>query len=174
MAETLVVHTPRLLLRPVVEEDAQATAEIVTRDVSDNLLTWPYPCSAEQVAGRVHEAQSRLNAGKAVTWAILRREDERLMGWLVVATSRGAAGKIGYWLGSQFRGQGYAREAAGCAIAIARDHLSLRVIRADVFPANKASMNVLDALHFRRCGAGRATSTRTGKDEKVYRYRLDL
>ena len=174
MLESLVATTPRLVLRPVIEDDARATAELVTIDVSESLLTWPYPMSTEQVIERVRKAHERIERRQAVNWAILRKKDQHLLGWLVIARVRARLGSIGYWLGSQFRGEGYMREAASHAIAIGSDYLFLEAIRADVFPNNKASIAVLEALGFRRGGLRRVTSVRTGKQETVSRYRLEL
>src|SRR5205085_5843775 len=170
MPEPLVAKTPRLILRPVIEEDAESTVELVTADVSESLLSWHYPTSGDQVVERVRKARDEIERGKAVNWAILRREDQRLLGWIVIARVRGGLGSIGYWLGSQFRGQGYMREAASHAIAAGSAYLSLATIRADVFPSNKASIAVLEALAFRRCGLRRVKSARTGRQEKVCRY----
>src|SRR6185295_12543674 len=139
-------------------------------DVSENLLSWDYPTSAEQVIERVRIATKKIERQQAITWAILRKADQRLLGWLVIARVRGGLGSIGYWLGSEFRGHAYMREAAAQAIAVGSDYLSLDAIRADVFPTNASSIAVLVALQFRRCGSRRVKSARTGKLEKVWRY----
>ena len=171
--EPLIATTPRLLLRPVIEDDAAPTAEMVTADVSENLLSWHYPMSSEQVTERIRKAHHDLERGKAVTWAILRRQDQRLSGWIVVARVRAGLGSIGYWLGAEFRGQGYMREAASQAIPAGSAYLSLDAIRADVFPSNAASIAVLEALGFRRRGLRQVKSVRTGRRETVCRYRRD-
>jgi ribosomal-protein-alanine N-acetyltransferase len=173
MLTTLVATTPRLVLRPVAEEDAEPTAELVTPDVSESLLSWDYPTTAEQVIERVRNAQDKIERRLAVNWAILRKEDHQLLGWIRIAKVRGGLGSMGYWLGSKFRGQGYMREAASHAIAMASAFLSLEAIRADVFADNKASIALLEALAFRRCPR-RSHSARTGWEKKLCRYRRDL
>ena len=174
MVTTLVATTPRLVLRPVAEEDAEPTAALVTADVSENLLSWEYPTTAEQVIERVRTAQEKVERRQAVNWAILRREDQQLVGWIRIARVRGGLGSIGYWLGGEFRGQGYMREAASSVIKMASDYLSLNTIRADVFPDNKASIAVLEALAFRGCGSRTVHSANKGTQVKVCRYRRDL
>jgi [ribosomal protein S5]-alanine N-acetyltransferase len=173
MFQSLIATTPRLKLRPVTEEDAEPTAGLVTVDVSENLLSWHYPTSTEQVIERVRKAHDAIEQHQAVNWAILRREDQRLLGWIVIGRVRGGLGSIGYWLGRQYRGHGYMREAASHAIPIGSAYLSLETIRADVFPENKASIAVIEALGFRRCGKRRVMSVRTGRHERVCRYRRD-
>ncbi|HEX8069676.1 MAG TPA: GNAT family N-acetyltransferase [Pyrinomonadaceae bacterium] len=56
---------------------------------------------------------------------------------------------IGYALVSEFRGQGYAREAAAAVVAYARDALGLARLAAVVDPDNHVSIRLLERLGFR-------------------------
>jgi len=161
------------MLRPVTDGDAEPTAQLVTADVSENLLSWDYPMTPEQLMERIRTAQEELGCCQTVNWAILRKEDEQLLGWVRMARVRAGLGSIGYWLGSEFRGQGYMSEAAAAAIAMASEYLSLKTIRADVFPSNKASIAVLEGLDFRRQGSRRVHSARFGRRLTVWRYCRD-
>jgi RimJ/RimL family protein N-acetyltransferase len=170
--ETLSVETRRLCLRPVRAADAARTAELVTPDVSDNLLTWPWPMSRAAAAERIRVAQARLRARRAVNFAIIAKDDGQLVGWMGLTLEADGSARLGYWLGSQYRNRGLTREAARSAIPPAADYLGIDEVIAEVFERNAASIAVLEALGFRRLGPCEILVPRTQRAEQGWRYAL--
>ena len=77
---------------------------------------------------------------------------------------------IGYALLPDFRGCGYALEAARAVVAHARDTLRLGQIQAIVSPSNPRSIQLLEALGMRR----RAPIRLPGEDADVLLYALSF
>jgi RimJ/RimL family protein N-acetyltransferase len=64
--------------------------------------------------------------------------------------------EIGYWIGRDWRGQGFATEASGAVIAQLRRDFPARRIIAECRPDNAASWRVLEKLDFRATGTAGA------------------
>jgi RimJ/RimL family protein N-acetyltransferase len=101
---SLQLTTERLILRPVEDADAAATASLVTGDIAANLLTWPSPMSCAQALARIRESKDKLERRDAVNFAIIRKSDGQLMGWLGLFCVESGTARLGYWLGVEFRG----------------------------------------------------------------------
>jgi len=144
--------TSRLLLRPVEEADAAATSALVTPDVAANLSTWPSPMTTAQALAKIRESKRLVRRRKAIDFAILNPADGRLMGWIGLAAIGARTARLGYWIGLEFRGHGYTREAARAAVPAGAQFVEATTVVALVLPNNLASMGVLDALGFTEVG----------------------
>jgi RimJ/RimL family protein N-acetyltransferase len=149
--KTMFARTERLLLRPGWKEDAPALFQAIADEgIVRNLASPPWPY-------RLADAEAFLAAE--------RRPDETC--FLIFRRTRGApqligttgfgrmpSGQIelGYWIAREHWGLGYATEAAGAAIAIARDSLRLNRLVSGHFLDNPASGRVLQKLGFRSIG----------------------
>lgn len=147
----MFVRTERLLLRPGWAEDAPALARAIGEEaIVRNLATAPWPYDVSKA--RAFLAQER---------------DPRLPGFLIFARTHGAPrlvggcglghtpdGKdieLGYWIGRQHWGLGYATEAGRALVELA-DVLGIRALSAGHFIDNPASGRVLRKLGFRPTG----------------------
>ena len=146
----MTVRTDRLLLRPVQSSDARATAALITPDLGQILLSWPYPYSQEQARERIDRAIEELNQRTAVHFAIESRDEKRLLGWISLWRHGPKIARIGFWLGSEFQNRGLMKEAAAAAIPKATEFLGVLRVEAVVLPFNTASIRVLEAQGFRR------------------------
>jgi RimJ/RimL family protein N-acetyltransferase len=169
----LLLTTRRLKVRPVIEADARATAALVSPDVAEQLMTWPSPMSEEQVLEKIHESHEGLEKREAVDFAILRRADERLLGWIGLAAKDQEA-RLGYWLGAEFRGAGLMTEAAHAVIGPAAEFLCVTALFAFVRMSNRPSIGVLDALGFEVSGEEELFFKFKGRSELCFRYELVL
>lgn len=80
-------------------------------------------------------------------WAIVRREDGALLGRAGYLDPYGWPGfELGYMLGREHWGHGYAREACAAALAIARDTLKKERIISLIRPANAPSIRLAQSL----------------------------
>ncbi|MDF2231705.1 GNAT family N-acetyltransferase [Albimonas sp. CAU 1670] len=144
--------TPRLRLRLPAPGDAGRLAELSTDPQVARMTTRiPYPNSAEAV----REALVAMAMAGEVVRVI---DDGRAQGLVSIS----ADGALGYWLGREARGRGYAQEAARAMIAHAFGPLRRTRIEARVYADNAPSLRVLCKLGFRWAGSDRSFSLGRG------------
>ena len=161
-------RSERLFLRPAFTEDSGAIlAGINDEAVVRNLARAPWPY-------RMEDAQA---------FAALP-QDPRLPHFLVTLPGVGVIGsagmgehegepEIGYWIAREFWGRGYATEAAGAVLRIARA-LGHTRLTAGHFADNPASGRVLRKLGFVPTGRrSQRFSLARGGDVESVEYALD-
>lgn len=74
--------------------------------------------------------------------------DGVVVGSVAVFTMEGGVDAVGYWIGREHWGKGYATRALGLLLG----EVTRRPLRADVASGNAASMKVLERWGFRRTG----------------------
>ena len=161
-----VIDTERLRLRPFKRDDAAAFQALagdwrVARMTSDI----PYPLSARE----------------AVRWVTPARGDERaaieLDGQLIGSVGYWRRGdgvaELGFWLGPDAWGHGYATEAARAMLRRGFDGDRLAEFSTSHFIDNPASARVIAKLGFAHAGRFRLRSPARGKEVEAITYRLD-
>jgi len=110
--------------------------------------------SLAEAHSRMAEIRARLDAGKVLEWGIARLGDNRLIGSckLFHLEPQHRRAEIGFALGRESWGQGYAREALITLIEFAFGPLHLHRLEADVDPRNTASLHALEKLGFQQEG----------------------
>jgi RimJ/RimL family protein N-acetyltransferase len=105
--------------------------------------------TAEMVESILADVESR----EVLQWGIERIDDGRLLGTVtLIAQGSQPRAELGYILGRDHWGQGYAGEAQRRVIEFAFDDLGLHRLEADTHPDNAASLRSLERLGFRREG----------------------
>ncbi len=136
-------RTTRLFLRPAWPEDWEAVlGGIADEGVVRNLARapWPYsPDDARAFTGRDQDP-------RRPSFLIIRPETGHAIGGAGLGEYRGEV-ELGYWIARRFWGCGYATEAAGGVIEIAR-LLGYQRVTAGHFVDNPASGSVLRKLGF--------------------------
>jgi len=163
-------RTLRLFLRPPFPEDWEAILACIGSDeaIMRNLARAPWPYG---------EDEARSFAGLP--------QDPRLPHFLVTLPGTGVIGsagmgehdgslEIGYWIARAFWGRGFATEAAGAVLKIARA-IGHRRLTAGHFADNPASGRVLRKIGFQPTGlvAKRHSRARAQQVPSV-EYALDL
>lgn len=150
------LRTERLRLRAFNASDAAALARIAgVYSVARNTWGIPLPYSPAAAAAWISDLVEREAAGLERIFAITLGEpsSSELCGAVgLTLESEHARAELGYWLGENFRGHGYAREAVSCVLAQAFAELGLARIYAHCITDNRASLNLLEALGFEREG----------------------
>jgi ribosomal-protein-alanine N-acetyltransferase len=149
-----LIHTQRLLLRPLTLDDAEPTARLMTPGIARWTGSWTGETSAEAVAERIGRYLDAERRGADLHRAIEQKEDGVLLGWIAV---RGGEqdprrASLGYWIGEAFFGQGYTKEAARALLAYAWTTRDVDVIEGVAQVANTASLAVLRGLGMRHIG----------------------
>ncbi|MBO4210150.1 GNAT family N-acetyltransferase [Micromonospora echinofusca] len=148
---TLTVSTPRTEVRPLLPEDAKTVDGIFADRQTRRWL--PVREETGQIDGAAwctDLARQRRDSGDGDHYAVLRREDDRLVGCLWTRrTDWGArVTEVSYVIAAEARGFGLAAEAVDAlAIALILEHDFQRV-ELRVAPGNLASRRVAEKAGF--------------------------
>ena len=150
--------TDRLALRELRLDDARAVAvRAGDKRVARYLLAVPSPypvtLASRWIAGRI----AWWSQGRGVTLAVTAREaPDALLGSVSLRRyARDRRAELGYWLGAESWGVGYATEAARAIVDFGFRDLGLSRIYAQVLEGNDVSCRVLDKLGMVREGVRR-------------------
>ncbi|UGV24596.1 N-acetyltransferase [Rhodopseudomonas boonkerdii] len=144
-----VLQTQRLTLRKPVMADAIAVTELANdRRIAENTRRLPHPYSqsdAEQFVGSLHD--------ETATDAVFLIElDYRPIGMVGIDWREPDAPELGYWLGVDHWGRGYATEAARATIDYTFEEFTIDQLIAGARVANPASRNILEKCGFQWTG----------------------
>lgn len=169
----LRLETARLVLRPVEDGDASATARLMDAHVARYLVSWTAGMTARQGRLRIRAARAGLRRGDFVNFAVLERSSERLLGWVGLWRQADAPerGSLGYWIGAADQGRGYMTEAVEAFIPVASSLLGIRVVEAQVHPDNPASVAILRTLGFEQAGSAMVRFPAFAEEQRVLVYR---
>ena len=155
----LILETDRLRLRWFTDTDADADflrgllndpgwlANIGERNVRTRRQARAW------IATRHTAAYGRLGFG---FWGVERKSDGRLLGMCgLIKRDTLLEADVGYALMPEFRGHGYAREAAAACVRYAHDVLGLAEVWGITSPTNAASATVLQQIGLKDAGITR-------------------
>jgi 8-oxo-dGTP diphosphatase len=166
--------TERLILRPLIPEDAETLHRLVNDfDVTRNLSVVPFPYPRALADDWIVSTRGALADGSAYQLAITGREGEHevLVGVVGLAIdAKRRCGRLGYWVGKRFWGHGVATEAAGRLARWGLANLTLERLEARVITDNPASAAVLRRIGFRHIGDGTGIFVARGGEHPVWRF----
>ncbi len=143
----LPITTERQILRRSTAGDVQDILECVAHSSLANAT--PDIEATEAVVRRYIEMQNNyqpFEQGQCFDLAVERRADGKVIGWLSLVRTEHKQGAIGYALGIDYRGQGYATEAARGLMGYGFGWLGLHRIYADTHSDNPGSWKVMERL----------------------------
>lgn len=141
--------TQRLMLRELQLEDAHAIAmRAGDREVARYLIAVPTPYPVALAARWIANRVAWWPQGRGITLAIARNEHpNELLGTVSLRRfARDRRAELGYWLGVDAWGHGYATEAAGALVDFGFREMALARVYAHVIAGNDPSCRVLDKL----------------------------
>ena len=164
--EAEAVRTRRLRLRPLSRSDAaEIAAASNDRDLLSSLSFLPHPLTSERVEHWIDEQSDSRE------WLVAcQAETHRIVGVTGIHPAEDGGMEIGFWIGRDHWGCGYASEIAEAVARIARERGNGQVW-AVVLPDNAASIRVLEKTGFIRDGEARRWYRLRGTEETVHRYR---
>ncbi len=148
------INSRRLLLRPLLAEDAAALFAIYGDEESTRF--WPgLPLADRAEAQAMVRADLRLQAAEeAAYWSLVLVSSGRMIGRIslfhIDGTQRRA--ELGFAMHGKFRRKGYMREALQALLETCFTDFKLQRMEADVDPENHASLTLLRGLGFREEG----------------------
>ena len=146
----MFARTPRLLLRPGFPEDAPAlAAAIADKAIVRNLAVVPWPYSLRDAEAFLASPRDPI----LPSLLIFERtaSEPRLIGSCGLGRRPSGAVEMGYWIARPHWGQGFATEACGALVGIARA-LALPSLEGSHFIDNPGSARVLEKLGFEPLG----------------------
>ena len=164
--------TERLRLRCVRPDDAAHVSRLMTPAVSRWMAFWPVPFTPEMAAERIAAAREAAGMGGLLPFAIERRFDGVLLGWISVTRDAkdDRRGELSYWLGEEHHSRGYMREAVAVVMGAAFDRLGLEVIEAGAQPGNVDAFAVLRGCGMALTGGRTVFAPARGHDELCLFY----
>ena len=146
----MFARTPRLLLRPGFPEDAPALAAAIGDEaIVRNLATAPWPYSMRDAEAFLASPRDPI----LPSLLIFERGTgaPQLVGACGLGRRPSGSVELGYWIARAHWGRGFATEACGALVEIARA-LGLPRLEGSHFIDNPASARVLEKLGFEALG----------------------
>lgn len=151
---TTTLNTARLLLRPLVAQDAHDLYKIMfDTEVLRYWKTEPIKC-IERAYKVIDEANKAMKAKTQLTLGIIRKSDNKLIGTCLLFNilKNAKRAEIGYGLATHAWNKGYMREALYEFLNFAFNNLHLNRIEAEIDPHDTCSGKTLDHLGFHKDG----------------------
>ncbi len=173
LTKQVTIETPRLSMRPLQREDAPALAQLGTDEVFELVPEIETPFDAREWVERKLE-----NEQPAICHVVLLRETGVPIGYVQANIMAGKTNYeiiIGFWLGRDYWGNGYATEALSAVLEnlteVETETKKLRPLFALVHERNSPSIRVLEKCGFTLEGPALETDLETEWQEGMLRYR---
>ncbi len=150
------IETPRTILRPFSEDDAEAAFRWLGDPAVMRFIPSGLDASVEDTRKRIATYREHQTAHGFSRWVIQERASGLLIGDSGLLELEAVGGiDLGFRLAVSHWGRGFATEVAQAWVHAAVHDLGLPRLFAFAHPENVASLRVLDKVGFRRTGAGR-------------------
>jgi RimJ/RimL family protein N-acetyltransferase len=166
-----VLETKRLTLRaPRLEDAKTVTALVNDRRIAENVARIPHPYRKSDAESFI--AGANKPNGEAVFLITLR--DETIIGACgLTLQDKEQTPELGYWLGVEHWGKGYATEALHAVIDYAFTDLEYPALSAAARVTNPKSRRVLEKCGFQWTGVGLCRIRAINSSAPVDRFRLE-
>jgi RimJ/RimL family protein N-acetyltransferase len=164
-----VLETKRLALRAPRLGDAKTVAALANdRRIAENTARIPHPY---KIADAESFITGTTKAGEAAFLITLR--DKTVIGACGLVFQHEATPELGYWLGVDHWGQGYATEALHAVIDYAFTDMGHEALQAGARVTNPASRRVLEKCGFQWTGVGLYRINAIKSSAPIDRFRLE-
>jgi len=175
VSPTPVLRTARLVLGEFHLDDAANLQRLAgEREIADTTLAIPHPYELDHALAWIEHQRHDADTGRAANFAVRLASNHVLIGsaGLRDIDEEHRQAELGFWIGREFWGQHYAREAAAAVIRYGFERLGLNRICAHHMARNPASGRVLEAAGMQREGVLRQRVRKWGKFEDVVLYAI--
>ena len=172
MGTTPTLHTTRLVLGAFTPADAADLQQLAgDRQIADTTLSIPHPYELDHALAWIGQQPRELVRGRAANFAI-RLPNSRLIGCIGLRDidREHSQAELGFWIGREWWGRGYAREAAAEVLRFGFEQLGLNRIYAHHMARNPAAGKVLQHIGMEREGVLRERVKKWGVYEDVVLY----
>lgn len=160
------IKTPRLSLAPFIASDLPRQVELANDPAIAKMVSQiPYPYTLDDARNWIQTHHLGREAGTDFPFAICSH-DCGLIGAVGLHKKPNGLFDLGYWLGREFWGKGYASEAAKAILLWGEQHMEIKAVTAGFFDDNPASARVLEKSGFLRTGV-KATIFSLGRNSNI-------
>ena len=165
-----VLETKRLVLRAPRLEDAKMVAALANdRRIAENTARIPHPYKLSDAESFIANAR---NGDTEAVFLVTLRDDTIIGACGMVATAEPIP-ELGYWLGVEHWGKGYATEALHAVIDFAFSEFDHAALQAGARVTNPASRRVLEKCGFQWTGVGLYRIRAINSSAPIDRFRLE-
>jgi ribosomal-protein-alanine N-acetyltransferase len=155
----MTISTPRLVLTPLSDEDAERLWPYVSDPEVSRFMSWHAHESLAVTKAFIADVCERTRAGTTISWVVSNRDTRETYGLVsliaIMRTHRALTyekAELAYWLGRPFRNCGYGTEACRAALDYAFTTLGLNKVVVAHAAENVPSQRLIERLGFRRVG----------------------
>ena len=153
------IETERLALKKLGSVDKERLIDLIGDfRVSETLSNVPHPYAD-------NDADYWLKIANRSELKLSIFLDDVLIGGIGLTPKDDDFCELGYWLGFEYWGQGYATEACSGLLHYAETNTPYKMFKANVYTGNNASSKVLEKIGFKKIGTGEVFSL--SKQENV-------
>ena len=175
MSATPTLRTARLVLGGFETEDAADLQRLAgDREIADTTLAIPHPYEMDHALAWIGNQRRESARGRAENFAIRLSPGTPIIGCAGIRDIDGEhlQAELGFWIGREWWGRGYAREAASAVIRFGFETLGLNRISAHHMVRNPAAGKVLQHIGMQREGVLRQRVRKWGIYEDVVMYAI--
>lgn len=175
MSATPTIRTARLLLGTFESEDAPDLQRMAgAREIADTTVSIPHPYGLDHALAWIGNQRRESVRGRATNFAIRLLSGSPLIGSASLRDidQEHHQAELGFWIGRDWWGQGYASEAAAAVIRFGFETLGLNRICAHHMARNPAAGRVLFHVGMKQEGLLRERVTKWGVYEDVVIYAI--
>ena len=169
---SLPIVTERLVLRRYTHDDIPDVLGFASQPSVAKVTSERIGATKEGVREYIDLQNSyrHFEKDKVFELAVERKEDGKVIGLLGMICQDHRQGEMGWGLGVEYRGQGYATEAARALMGYGFNALGLHRIYADTSSDNVASWRIMERLGMRREAVLRDAVYKEGQwlDQYIY------
>jgi RimJ/RimL family protein N-acetyltransferase len=167
-ASPTVLETERLMLRRPTLADVKAITHLANdRRIAENTRRLPHPYSHDHA---VEFVQGTANDQRGP--AFLIEHHHTAIGVVGIDWREPDAPELGFWLGVEYWGQGFATEAARAVIDFTFEEFDVERLAAGARVSNPSSRNILEKCGFQWSGVELHRFEALGSSTPVDRFRL--
>jgi len=147
-SDTRTITTERLVLRPFQLADAERVSELCNNvNIYKSTLSLPYPYTIESALSWIPTHEEKSINDSAHEFAITNKITGELYGAMGLFNNRlHNNGEVGYWIGEEYWGNGYATEALKSLINFAFTEKGYHKVYGRFFATNPASGKVMEKV----------------------------
>ncbi|MFB1082596.1 GNAT family N-acetyltransferase [Jeotgalibacillus sp. JSM ZJ347] len=168
------IETNRLILRMYSENDAPDVAGMCNNvSIYQHTLNIPYPYTKEDALTWIGFHDENRKNERMYDLAVTDKVTGELYGSVGISIHKAFNnGELGYWIGEEHWGKGYATEAAEAMIRFAFGEKGLHKVYARCFDTNPASGKVIEKLGMKKEGVLREHVKKDGAFVNLIHYGL--
>ncbi|MBP3971969.1 GNAT family N-acetyltransferase [Bacillus sp. WL1] len=165
------LETEHLCIEPFTNDDVCRIKELANDKELANILGLPHPYKLEFAQDWIDMQPELIKSGIEYPLGIVSKELREIVGTITLRIDKGNnRGELGYWIGKNYWGKGFATEAVNRMIHFGFIELGLNKIWASAISRNRSSIKVLEKAGLRKEGTLRQNRLllNTYEDVDVY------